>query len=149
MFLDVRRTKEAKRSKKESKERQKSVSSVSFCLFLSLCGCPAVHPLCFLPSQIMRADTQSSICWARALSEPNPTADGSGRTQPSGPPQTRTPKKRTSRAAQIQISEQFNQPSNTAGMTALSSWELCVKYALFIFNFVFWVSWKIQKIIDK
>lgn len=25
-------------------------------------------------------------------------------------------------------------------MTALTSWELCVKYALFIFNFVFWVS---------
>ncbi|TDG96538.1 hypothetical protein EPR50_G00229880 [Perca flavescens] len=25
-------------------------------------------------------------------------------------------------------------------MTALSSWELCVKYALFIFNFVFWLA---------
>ncbi|XP_053169778.1 CD9 antigen-like [Scomber japonicus] len=25
-------------------------------------------------------------------------------------------------------------------MSALSSWELCVKYALFIFNFVFWPS---------
>ncbi|RVE56513.1 hypothetical protein OJAV_G00221790 [Oryzias javanicus] len=25
-------------------------------------------------------------------------------------------------------------------MTALSSWELCVKYALFIFNFIFWLA---------
>ncbi|XP_031586176.1 CD9 antigen-like isoform X1 [Oreochromis aureus] len=25
-------------------------------------------------------------------------------------------------------------------MTALTSWELCVKYALFIFNFVFWLA---------
>lgn len=30
-------------------------------------------------------------------------------------------------------------------MTALSSWELCVKYALFIFNFIFWVSLREKK----
>lgn len=34
--------------------------------------------------------------------------------------------------------------NNSNEMTALSSWELCVKYALFVFNFIFWVSENIQ-----
>lgn len=29
---------------------------------------------------------------------------------------------------------------DNARMTALSSWEVCVKYAIFVFNFFFWVS---------
>lgn len=114
------------------KERHLSISV--------FCGCWSVPPIS--PG----ARTHSSVCWALSLSLSilvQPIPDWQNRTGASRA-HIPTPEDRLTGCV---AHPDIRPIRRRAGMTALSSWELCVKYALFIFNFVFWVSWDPDRLI--